>query len=52
MATKNNNCKNKEEKLCSFKNWLQYADLTKIMFKEKKVWDVVDGLQTKHTIAA
>ena len=52
MNNKNNDQKSKREKLRVFKNWLQWADLTQAILKEKEVWDVVDRSKPDLTTAA
>lgn len=42
IATKNDDCKNKREQLCSFENWPQWTDLTQAILKKKEIWDMVD----------
>ena len=52
MTNKNDDRKSKRKKLCGFKNWPQWADLTQAILEEKKVWDVVDGSHADPTTAA
>lgn len=52
MTTKSNNQKTKRKKLRSFKNWLQWADLTQAILQEKEIQDIVDEIKPKPTIAA
>ena len=42
MTNKNDDRKNKKEKLHDFKNWPQWANFTQAMLEEIEVWDVVD----------
>ena len=52
MTNENNDRESKREKLRSFENWLQWANLTQAMLEEKEVWDVVDGCHADPTTAA
>ena len=49
MVTELNKREPKCEKLCSFENWPQWADLTQVILEKKEVWDVVNGIKAEPT---
>ena len=51
MTNKNDYHESKCEKLCDFKNWPQWADLTQAILEEEEVWDGVDRSRHKSTTA-
>ncbi len=52
MAIKNKDYKSMRKKLKSFKNWPQLANLTKIILKNREIWDVIDSLWANPTTTA